>query len=163
MKSFDEQIVEIDMTQQRIMPLMAEMIKSLNTFVVQDIAFLPEVRKNKAESLEKLLARSDLSVSQKYRYLIEAYEIEMDYGRTIESYEGKLDDGQNVVFLRIGRTALYYLSHNKEHAGIYNTSSSKFEPLEKKYLKQIETGIKIARKQLAPQLLKLPVVATKEH
>lgn len=162
-QNFDQQIIDIEVTQQRIMPLMAEMINSLNAFVLQDTPFLPQLRKSKKENLEQLLAKSNLTVSQKYRYIIEAYEIEMDYGRTIESYEGKLEDGQSVTFLRIGRTALYYITHNKERAGIYNTNTLQFEEVEKKFIKQIEIGVKIARKQLAPQLLKLPVVATKEQ
>lgn len=161
MQSFDQQIVEIEITQQRIMPLMSEMIETLSAFVKQDIPFLATLRQEKQERLSQLLAKSDLTISQKYRFIVESYEIEMDYGRTIETYEGKLQNGESVHFLRVGRTALYYLTHNKESAGIYNTNSLAFEALDKKYIKQIETGIKIARKQLAPQLLKLPVVATK--
>ena len=162
-EKMDQQIVEIEVTQQRIMPLMSKMISTLNAFVAQDIPFLPKLRKEKAEKLKKLLAKSNLTVSQKYRYIIETYEIEMEYGRTIETYEGKLDNGESVNFLRIGRTGLYYLSHNEQKAGIYNTNNMKFEKLDNKYIKQIKTGIKIARKQSAPQLLKLPVVVTKEQ
>ncbi len=162
-KTFDEQIIEIEITQQRIMPLMSQMIQTLRSFVAQDIPFLHELRETKRQQLDTLLAKSNLTISQKYRYIIEAYAIEMDYGRTIETYEGKLDNALSVNFLRIGRTGLYYLTHNEESAGIYNPNTSKFEPLDKKYNKSIKTGIKIARKQLAPQLLKLPVVATKEQ
>jgi hypothetical protein len=161
--SLDQQIVDIEITQQRIMPLMSKMISSLNTFVAQDIPFLPTLREDKQKHLDALLAKSNLTVSQKYRYIIEAYGIELEYGRTIETYEGKLNDGESVHFLRIGRTGLYYLSHDKEKAGIYNPNTKKFQKLDSSYIKQIRTGIKIARKQLAPQLLKLPVVATKEN
>jgi len=161
MKNIDQQIVEIEITQQRIMPLMSKMISTLNEFVEQDIPFLEKLREKKREKLNELLAKSNLTVSQKYRYIVEAYEIELDYGRTIETYEGKLESGESVHFLRIGRTGLYYLSHNEQRAGMYNTSKNTFEELDSKYIKQIKTGIKIARKQSAPQLLKLPVVATK--
>lgn len=162
-QNFDQQIVEIEITQQRIMPLMSEMIKTLNSFVAQDIPFLHDLRDQKRQRLNELLAKSNLTISQKYRYIVEAYAIEMDYGRTIETYEGKLNNSISVNFLRIGRTGLYYLTHNEESAGIYNPNTLKFELLDRKYIKSIKTGIKIARKQLAPQLLKLPIVATKEH
>ena len=36
------------------------------------------------------MTRADVTISEKYRRIVEAYQVEMDYGRTIEAYEGKL-------------------------------------------------------------------------
>ncbi|KIM11912.1 MAG: hypothetical protein KU37_03405 [Sulfuricurvum sp. PC08-66] len=162
-KGLQEQIVEIEITQQRIMPLMQEMIDTLVAFVGQDIPFLAHLRQEKRERLEELLAKANLTVSQKYRYIVEAYANEMEYGRTIEAYEDTLPSGQNVIFLRIGRTALYYLTRDESEAAIYDRHQKAFVTLSSGYIPHIKRGIKIARKQLAPDVLRLPIIATKEH
>ena len=36
------------------------------------------------------MGRADVTISEKYRRILEAYQVEMDYGRTIEAYEGEL-------------------------------------------------------------------------
>lgn len=162
MHDLNLQIVEIAVTQQRIMPLMQKMITSLNTFTKQDIPFLQKEREARGKKLQGLLAKANLTVSQKYRAIVEAYSIEMEFGRTVEAYEAPLGDKQSVDYLRIGRTALYYVTHDEKQLGIYNPNTQKFEPLEGRYLREIKKGLKIARKQLAPELLRLPVIATKD-
>ena len=86
----------------------------------------------------------------------------MDYGRTIESYTGLIDvDGQEreVDFLRIGRLDLIYLTKDGKKAGIWNTEQRAFERLPDSNISQINKAIRIAKKQLAPDMLTLPVKA----
>ena len=83
---------------------MLKMIDALDQFVELDMPFLLEERRQRVAFLRTLLERSDVTVAEKFRRLLEAYEIENDYGRTIESYKGSLDvDGasREVDFLRI--------------------------------------------------------------
>lgn len=161
MESLNLQIVEIEVTQQRILPLMEKMIGSLEQFIALDAPFLTGERSEREARLKTLLSRANLTVSQKYRAIIEAYGIEMEYGRTIEAYDAPLGEKESVEYLRIGRTALYYLTRDETELGIYNPNTREFVPLKRRYLGEIKKGIRIARKQLAPELLQLPVIATK--
>ena len=161
MQSLKLQIVEIEVTQQRIMPLMKKMISSLDDFRKLDTPFLEKERTDRQARLNTLLAKANLSVSQKYRSIVEAYSIEMEYGRTIETYEAPLGEKSSVRYLRIGRTALYYLTRDDHELGIYNPNTQQFESLDSSHLREIKKGLKIANKQLAPELLHLPVIATK--
>ena len=40
-----------------------------------------------------MMARADVTISEKYRRILEAYQIELEYGRTFDSYQGKLGNG----------------------------------------------------------------------
>ena len=162
MASIKKQIVEIEVTQQRILPLMKEMTQSFQTFVHADTPFLKEERTKRADRLETLLSKANLTISQKFRSIIEAFSIELEFGRTIEAFDAPLNERQSVLFLRIGRTALFYMTKDEEEVGIYNPNSKKFETIDSDYLREIKKGIKIAKKQLAPELLTLPVIALKE-
>ena len=159
-QSINEQIVEIEVTSQRIMPLMQKMIEGFESFVSLDIPFLQKERLNRTEMLSTLLANAKLTVSQKYRTIMEAYGVELEFARTIESFKAPLGDKQSVNFLRIGRTGLYYLSRDESEVGIYNPNTQAFETLDSDYIKEIKKGMKIAQKQLAPDLLSLPVFRT---
>jgi hypothetical protein len=87
----------------------------------------------------------------------------MDYGRTIEAYSGLQSiDGQDreVEFLRIGRTALLYQTRDASRQGLWNKQTRQWEELDSSYRTQVTKGLRIAKKQLAPDLLMVPVAIT---
>jgi len=158
--SLEEQIDGIDQTQQGILPLMKRMVDTLERFVALDLPFLPKERNARVASLRHLLTRADVSVSEKYRRILEAYQIENDYGRTLEAYQGRLTaaaDAPQVQFLRLGRVALYYLSLDGDNAGVWDAAAGQWRPLEPRYLRVVQRGIRMARQQATPQLLELPL------
>ncbi|MCG8312254.1 MAG: DUF3450 domain-containing protein [Pseudomonadales bacterium] len=160
MRSIEQQIVDIEVTQREIVPLMLRMLESLESFIALDVPFLPEERQHRVKLLQQTLNRADVSVSEKFRRLIEAYQIENDYGRTIEAYRGDLSNNgstRKVDFLRLGRVALYYQTLDGNEMGVWDKSSKQWEPLSKDFRNAINKGLRIARKQAAPDLLVLPI------
>ena len=65
------------------------------------------------------------------------------------------DDLRTVDFLRIGRVSLYYLSLDGVEAGIWHDNA--WQKLDDSYRQSISLGLKVAKKQLPPDLLVLPV------
>lgn len=162
MENINVSIDQVSVIERQITPLMLKMITSLEQFVALDVPFLPKERAKRIASLKELMDRADVASSEKFRRVLEAYQIEVDYGRTIESYTGLIDvDGQEreVDFLRIGRLDLIYLTKDGKKAGIWNTEASNFERLPDSNISQINKAIRIAKKQLAPDMLTLPVKA----
>lgn len=162
MENINVSIDQVSVIERQITPLMLKMITSLEQFIALDVPFLPKERANRLASLKELMDRADVASSEKFRRVLEAYQIEVDYGRTIESYTGLIDvDGQEreVDFLRIGRLDLIYLTKDGKKAGIWNTEASNFERLPDSNISQINKAIRIAKKQLAPDMLTLPVKA----
>ena len=163
--SLNNQISTIDQTNIEITPLMLKMVSTLEEFVVLDLPFQPEERKARVAKLRVMMDRADITTSEKYRKILEAYQIENEFGRTIEAYKGSLGEGDAVrtySFLRIGRVALLYQSLDGEETGHWNTRKGQFEELPDSYRSAVNQGLKIARKQAPPALIKLPVQAAEE-
>ncbi len=106
--------------------------------------------------------RSDLTVSEKYRQIMDAYQIEASYGRNIETYPVTLAvDGvdRKVDMLRVGRIILAYQTSDQSVTGHWDKGTGQWVSLDDEFRRSVADGIKIAKKQSAPTLLRLPVAA----
>lgn len=162
MADLNQSIDQVSVIERQVTPLMLRMIDSLEQFIELDVPFLMEERRQRVAFLRTILERSDVSVAEKFRRLLEAYEIENDYGRTIEAYKGTLEVGgatREVDFLRIGRTALLYETVDLKTFGMWDKRQRTWVPLSAEFRNQIKAGIQMARKQVAPSLLLLPIEA----
>lgn len=158
----ENSIRQVTLIERQITPLMLRMIDALDRFVVADVPFQKEERLARVEGLKGLLGRSDVTVAEKYRKVMDAYQKEMDYGRTIKTYRStiKLSDKEREVdFLRVGRISLMFLSLDGESLGIWDQQSKEWQPLEAEYKGKLNTALRIAREQAAPDLIKIPVAA----
>lgn len=163
MADLNESIDKVSVIERQITPLMLRMIDGLEQFIALDMPFLPQERSERIANLKKLMDRSDVAPSEKFRRVMEAYSVELDYGRTIEAYTGIQNiNGQDrdVDFLRIGRTVLVYQTRDGSMMGAYNKKTSKWEDLPSSYRSQITAGLRMAKKQAAPNLIMLPVEMT---
>ncbi|ADT70638.1 MULTISPECIES: DUF3450 domain-containing protein [Pseudoalteromonas] len=162
MESINLSMDQVSIIERQITPLMLRMITGLEQFVALDVPFLKQERKQRLESLNAMMERADISSSEKFRRVLEAYQVEVDYGRTIEAYTALLDvdnKEREVDFLRIGRLELIYLTRDGKQAGSWDQQSQSFVALPDSTISQINKGLRIARKQLAPDMLTLPIHA----
>ena len=60
-------------------------------------------------------------------------------------------------FLRFGRIALVYQTLDGMEAGVWNQTTKNWDPLDASYRTAIRQGLRIARKQAAPDLIRLPL------
>ncbi len=163
MADLNAAINNVSVIERQITPLMIRMIAGLKQFVALDVPFLAEERQKRLAELESLMDRSDIASSEKFRRVMEAYQIEMDYGRTLEASSGLHEvSGQqrDVDFLRVGRTALIFATRDGSELGIWHKQSRQWQPLPDSYRTEITKGLRMAKKQLAPDLLSLPVALT---
>lgn len=159
--SLEKQIGEIELTSREVVPMMSEMLTTLSTFVSLDVPFLPQERQDRIANLQREMDRADISTSEKFRRIMEAYQIESEYGRTIEAYRADISDESQkkltVDFLKIGRIALLYQTLDGKISRAWDVKTKTWLTLDDKYRKTIQEGLKIARKQSAPDLLTLPI------
>jgi hypothetical protein len=160
MAELNDSIDRVAVVSRQIAPLMLRMIESVTQFVALDVPFLMEERQARVAQLELLLETEEITVAERFRKVMEAYQIENDYGRTIEAYTGTLNiDGatRNVEFLRIGRIALLYQTADGKLSGAWDQDERKWVTLGNEYKNSIRQGLRIANKQIAPDLVLLPV------
>ena len=160
--SLSDQIDRVEEVGRSVTPLMLRMISALDSFVALDTPFLKKEREERVAELHALMARADVSNAEKYRNIMEAYQIENEYGRTIEAYRSNLDrDGKEVTvdFLRFGRIALVYQTLDGNETGVWDPETQSWVVLDDDYRTPIRQGLRIARKQSAPDLIRLPLPA----
>ena len=164
-KDIREQLDQFALIERGIVPLMLDSIDTLDKFIDLDVPFLLEERKARVARLRTIMNLSDVTVSEKYRQIMDAYQIETTYGRDIEAYTGLLEIGgvsRQVDFLRIGRTSLTYQTPDQEETGFWSKQNRRWEKLPNKYQNYVTQGLRVARKQVTPNLLELPIEAPGE-
>lgn len=160
--SVEQQLKDIDNTEHQIAPLIQRMLVSLDAFVKADFPFLMDERQKRLQKLHAAMDDAGLSVSEKFRQLILAYQIEVNYGRTVAAYRGELSEGgakRTVDFLRVGRIALMYRSPDGKETGYWDNQQRRWIDMGDKYNGLVEAGLRIARREGAPDLIEVPVPA----
>jgi hypothetical protein len=166
MEQLRDSMAQVALIERQIVPLMVRMIDGLDEFIGLDVPFLLDERRTRVARLQAMLERADVDAAEKFRKVLEAYEIENDYGRTIEAYKGSLEvagKAREVDFLRVGRVGLYYQTVGGAHSGAWDQAQHQWVELPAdQYKSALAAGLRIARKQVAPDLLTLPVAAPQE-
>ncbi|WP_405233343.1 DUF3450 domain-containing protein [Lentisalinibacter salinarum] len=160
----NESLDKANVINRQIYPLMERMIEGLERFVQLDIPFLLEERTQRIETLKDLMDEPNVSVAEKFRKVMEAFQIENEFGRTIESYTDTIEiDGgvREVEFLRIGRVALLFQSADGSMTGVWDEESKTWN-MSDEHRNEVKKGLRVANELIAPELLLLPVPAPEE-
>jgi len=164
MASIQAQMDGIDGTERAVIPMMEDMIETLEQFVHLDVPFLLPERERRINFLREVMLRVDVSNSEKYRKILEAYQVENDYGSSVEAYEEEITVGgekKTVDFLRFGRIALVYQSRDEETRAYWDNASRSWVSIGDEYRRSIRDGIKMARGQANLDLVHLPIPTAK--
>jgi len=158
MTSLQAQIAGMDATAAEIPAMLEKMFEQLDAFVASDVPFLAKERADRVTRLRDLMGQSDKAPGEKFRRLLEAYTIEMEYGRTMEAYHGTLNDGREADFVRLGRISLMYQTADGNEVGYWDQQKKSWVPAPE-YKRSIEVALRIAKQTVAPDLITVPVPA----
>lgn len=162
MSEMGNKIDNYERSKQDLVPLMLDMIETLDRFIELDLPFHLDERRDRVAKLRDNMDDSGITNSEKFRQVMEAYQIEMDFGRTIDADTGWLEANgprREVNFLRVGRVVLAYQTHDRAETGFFNPAARQWETLPDEYRGYVADGLRIAQKQAAPNLIRLPVTA----
>lgn len=161
--SLNNQIDTIKATRQGIVPLMYQMIDGLSLLVSEDAPIKREQREERVAKLEQMMTRADVSDAEKYRRILEAYQIELDYGTKLGLYQGQIEvDGESLEtdILYLGRLSLVARSLNGTKFWTWSKADKQWVSVDSSMKSELDKAFSIAAKQTAPSLITLPVSLT---
>lgn len=158
-----QELVDLQITRLHIVPFLREKAADLKRFIELDLPFEQEERLRAVSQLENLLASSKATLAEKYRRVMELWQTESDYSYNLATYRGEVEfegDMLSVSFLRVGRMALYWQTQDGKRGAYWQASENQWQALNSADLSSLRLAMRVADKQMAPQLLSLPVYYT---
>ena len=156
--SLEQQIAGMDATAVDVQSMLQRMYDDLVMFVQSDVPFFKEERDQRMQRITELMQNVEASPSEKFRRLMEAYQIEMEYGRTMSAYKQALDDGREAELVRLGRVVLLYRVIEGGETGYWDNTQKRWVA-DPESRAAIENALSIAKEEKAPDLIIVPVPA----
>ncbi|NRA30717.1 MAG: DUF3450 domain-containing protein, partial [Parvularculaceae bacterium] len=88
----EQDIANVEGLEQAVVPLIGDMLAQLKVIVAADIPFLVEERQARLDRLDAVMADATQTAASRFRLIVEAYQIENEYGRTIQAYDNVVVD-----------------------------------------------------------------------
>ncbi|WP_429218550.1 DUF3450 domain-containing protein [Aeromonas veronii] len=161
-----QQLEAVQETRQGLIPLMLQMQADLEQLVQNDIPLRKEDRLARVEQLKATLARADVSEAEKFRQLLQAYQIEAEYGSRMDSYSAELElDGapRRVDVLALGRVSLLAMTADRSQAWRWSAESKQWQALDSQWLSPIAEAMDVAADKKVPQLLNVPLSVSRSQ
>ncbi|HIE06712.1 MAG TPA: DUF3450 domain-containing protein [Desulfarculaceae bacterium] len=144
----------------RLEPYLDELVDRTSALQASDLPFARVERKRRLADLADTLNSYDADLPDKLRRVMETLKIEAGFGRGFEVSEEVLPiaGGETTVrVLRLGRIGLYYLTLDGAGAGWFNREHEVWEELPGVYSESVKEALRMALKQRAFDLVRLPV------
>lgn len=159
----DDAIANVTVIQREIPPLIIRMLDSMEQFIKLDTPYKRELRLERVASQRANLDSAKITVAEKFRQVVELYNIEAEYARKVDSYPDTITvDGQDldVQILAIGRVALTFQNADRTVTGAWDREKNSWVVLPAdEYAAAVNNGIRMAQKKASNGILTLPVHA----
>lgn len=163
MEKLSDSTSQVTVIQRQIQPLVLEMLDAIEQFVELDAPYRKEDRLNRIASVRSLMEEADVTISEKFRQVLEIYSIESEYARKVDTYETTLNiDGQDlqVNVLAIGRIALMYQTMDTSLTGVWDKQAKQWITLDNgDYKLPVRNAVRIAQKKAQNDIMLLPIAA----
>jgi len=156
----ERKIRESARIREELQSYLESVVTQLDEFIKKDLPFLLKERSTRLASINETLALPDKPAAEKYRRVMEALQVETEYGRTVEVYQDTIElNGQSVLvdILRLGRLSLFCQTPDGRVIGHYDRAAKRWVPLPSTYRREINRAMEMARRERTIDLVKLPI------
>lgn len=162
----DQASSEAAVLAREMVPLLLRMIDSLDTFVGLDKPFRLAERKARIAALRAGLDRAEVSLAASFSAVLDAYLMELGYGDGLSVHAAEIetaDARRTVDVLQVGRLALFAQSEDGSISWMWDEGAHAWEPVtDGASAEAVRQGIRMARGEQPPRLLRLPLPAPTE-
>ena len=132
----------------------------LEEFVAQDLPFLTDERERRLGVLCRELTRPEVTGAEKLRLLLEALQVETEYGKSVEVNQQEIMLEGTSMFadvLHVGRVSLFWQTPDGEKVGTFDRGSWEWVELPASYGRTIGDAIEMASRIRPVELIALPL------
>lgn len=156
-----ENLAQAGKTQDTLAPFLEVLYLDLENHVTSDLPFAREERNRRLAFIRSSLDDPDARLSDKFGRLLDAIQIESDYGYSVDVTQEVVQDikggpGQVFVF-RLGRLGLFRLSEADSHVQKYTRSTGEWQEVFKPDIGELKKAMEIARKKRVTTVVELPL------
>ena len=165
LKEIDRTLKEAQVMQRQIPPFTRRMLAGVKTSIELDLPFHLAERKERIAFAKAALDNPTVSPAEGLRQVLEAFNVEAEYGRKIDAYkdsiviDGELIEGN---ILRVGRLAMVFQTADETQTLAWNNETRSWEELDNSYRNPTRKGLRIANKLATVDLMELPLPAATE-
>ena len=160
LKEIDRTMKEAQIMQRQIPPFTRRLLAGVEKSIELDMPFHLAERKERIAFAKAAIDNPTVSPAEGLRQVLEAFNVEMEYGRKLDSYKDTIKiDGQDreVNILRVGRVAMVAQTSNQSETLAYDIESGSWVKLDGSYKNPATKGIRIANKLATVDMLELPI------
>ncbi len=163
-KDLEFKKAEINKLREQLEPYLEEVVSKLETFVENDMPFLPQERQKRLQALKNSMDNYDVALSEKLRRVFaEGLEIETEYGQMVEAIEDQMlkikGIDTEVVIFRLGRVAMLYMSLDGTQLGQWNHETKQWEPIPDDLYRNVRRALDIAQRKRTVEIVEIPLGA----
>jgi len=162
-EKFESSTAQVALIERQMLPLIMKMAESLSQFIDIDLPFHEQERAERMLFIQENIEKSEVDISEKFRQILEVYQVENEYGRKMDSYSQIISiNGQehDVNILRVGRIAMVAQTKDTKLSAVYDKATKSWVELDNGvYRNSIKNGIKMANKQASIGVMTLPISA----
>jgi len=158
--AIQDRVQQVLSLRMQLEPYLEQVAAELDRRVTDSPAFLPLERRERMDFLQKSLKAYGPDMSEKLRRVLEALQIEAEYGTDIEVGERQLRlDGETtrVNSLRLGRVALLAVTPDGRHAWMRDAESRTWTRLPAHEAGAIQKTMDIVEQKRSAELIALPL------
>lgn len=156
----ERRLVESTRLNETLQDTLNAVVGRLEAFVARDLPFLVEERSARVAAIKDEIARPDVTGAEKLRRVLEALQVEANYGNTVEVYQERMELGGETIFadmLRIGRVSVYWRTPDGKRVGEYDRATASWLELDGRYVRPINMTVEMATRIRPTEIVELPI------
>jgi hypothetical protein len=156
----DRRMIESVRLTESLQDSLNAVVDHLEAWVNRDVPFLMEERQARIASVRQAIAKPDVTPAEKLRRVLEALQVEANYGNLADVSQEKIVVGGEDVYadiVRVGRVSIFWRSPDGKRAGEYDRGSQSWVELDRRYVEPVNELREMVMRLRSTKVISLPL------